>query len=298
MKFSIKSKAIAFIQKSNVFILTLMIISIASGALPEALANQNSTYSIGDVGPSGGYIAYVDQYDDYEWDYIEISPPKWSTPAYGYGAIRMLPHGKNAESLTNLPWTVGSGPGNTEKIINTVGRGWEIEKVSKNANDCVASNCKVTVELKTTHGVQTFPTGVDTPILPIMCSGKLITTIVNTGNLTVLGPKSFSFYDNVSTRNIVSDVNSNSGCKITYLALAADEANIGGATDWFLPSLFELRLMYNNLGNAGVGGFANSTYWSSSEYGTDGSWGQGFNEGHQTFSSKTRPSLVRAVRAF
>ena len=247
IEFSNDSNFPKLFQRTNALILALVLVVISLGALPEASANQKLTYSIGDVGPSGGYIAHVDEYDDYEWDYIEVSPPKWSTPAYGFGAIRMLPHGKNAESLTNLPWTVGSGLGNTEKIINTLGRGWEIERVSKNASDCVASNCKVTVELKTPHGAQSFPTGIDTPILPIMCSGKLITTIVNTGDLTVLGPKSFSFYDNVATRNIVSDVNSNSGCKITYLALAADEANIGGTTDWFLPSLDEMSLIQKSL---------------------------------------------------
>ena len=226
---------------------SMILVGIASGALPEASANQKSTYSIGDLGPADGYIAYVDEYDEYEWDYIEISPPKWSTPVYGYGAIRMLPYGKSAESLTNLPWTVGSGPGNTEKIINTLGRGWEIERISKNSSDCRASNCKVTIELKTAHGIQSFPTGIDTPILPIMCSGKLVTVIVNSGDLTVLGPKSFVFYDNVATRNVVSDINSNTGCKITYLALAADEANIGGSTDWFLPSLDEMSLIQKSL---------------------------------------------------
>lgn len=247
MKFQARIKTFKFIQSINVMLLSLILFGIAFGPMPVATANQKSVYSIGDAGPSGGYIAYVDEYEDYDWDYIEISPPKWSTPAYGYGAIRMLPHGRSAESLINLSWTVGSGPGNTEKIVNANGRGWEIERISKNTSDCLSINCKVTVELKNAHGIQTFPTGALTPILPIMCSGKLVTTIVNSGDLTILGPKSFSFYDNVATRNIVSEINSNSGCKITYLALAADEANIGGSTDWFLPSLDEMSLIQKGL---------------------------------------------------
>ena len=109
MEFSNDSNFPKLFQRTNALILALVLVVISLGALPEASANQKLTYSIGDVGPSGGYIAHVDEYDDYEWDYIEVSPPKWSTPAYGFGAIRMLPHGKNAESLTNLPWTVGSG---------------------------------------------------------------------------------------------------------------------------------------------------------------------------------------------
>ncbi len=214
---------------------------------PLASANTKSAYSIGDVGPSGGYIAFVDEFDDYEWDYLEISPPNWSTPAYGYGAIRTLPYGKSAELLINLPWTIGSGASNTEKIISAAGRGWEIERITRNSNDCIASNCKVTVELKTAHGIESFPTGVDTPNLPMMCSGKLVSVIVNSGDLTVTSPKSFTFYDNVATRNLVSDFNSNLGCKITYLALAADEAIIGGSSDWFLPSLDEMALIQKNI---------------------------------------------------
>ena len=214
---------------------------------PPSSANIKDVYAVGDIGPSGGYIAYVDEFDNYDWDYFEISPPKWSTPANGYGAIRTTPVGKNAEVLTNLAWNVGAGVQNTSKIVENFGNGWEILKASKDPNDCRASNCKVTIELKSPHGVQSFPTGVDTPALPIMCSGRLVSVIVNSGDITISGSQSFYFYDNVSTRNIVSEINSNVGCKVTYLALAADEAIIGGASDWFLPSLDELSLIQSTL---------------------------------------------------
>ena len=36
-----------------------------------------STYSVGDKGPSGGPIIFVDKYDDYSWDYIEAAPATW-----------------------------------------------------------------------------------------------------------------------------------------------------------------------------------------------------------------------------
>ena len=70
------------------------------------------------------------------------------------------------------------------------------------------------------------------------------------------------------------------------------------AGDWFLPSLFELRLMYNNLGNAGVGGFANGGYWSSSEVDSFFAWTQLFDYGIQSNSLKYDTLPVRAVRAF
>ena len=68
--------------------------------------------------------------------------------------------------------------------------------------------------------------------------------------------------------------------------------------DWFLPSEGELMLMYTNLRQAGVGGFANYYYWSSTELGSDIAWIQFFNNGNQDGGSKYNTLPVRAVRAF
>ncbi len=68
--------------------------------------------------------------------------------------------------------------------------------------------------------------------------------------------------------------------------------------DWFLPSLSELKWMYNNLQDLGVGGFSNSSYWSSTEYDAGDAWSQHFHGGNQFPISKGNPLPVRAVRAF
>jgi uncharacterized repeat protein (TIGR02543 family) len=71
--------------------------------------------------------------------------------------------------------------------------------------------------------------------------------------------------------------------------------------DWFLPSKEELNLMYENLHYIGtpVGGFAASSYWSSSEYDACDAWSQRFDNGHPTNDSKSlNTKRVRAVRAF
>jgi hypothetical protein len=80
---------------------------------------------------------------------------------------------------------------------------------------------------------------------------------------------------------------------------------LNGYDDWFLPSKDELNYMYKNLHLKGIGGFANATYWSSSED-VDGEtfdvWYQDFSEGFQNSLyvrySLFNPKSVRAVRAF
>jgi uncharacterized repeat protein (TIGR02543 family) len=89
------------------------------------------------------------------------------------------------------------------------------------------------------------------------------------------------------------------GCTIP--GTAADicaNLNLGGYTDWFLPSKDELYLMYANLKVFGVGGFADYGYWSSSEFDGDDAWVQYFFNGAQLYDSKDYMYRVRAVRAF
>ena len=73
---------------------------------------------------------------------------------------------------------------------------------------------------------------------------------------------------------------------------------VGGVTygDWYLPSEYELNLLY--LQKTVVGGFSNNFYWSSSEYDNDYAWRQGFSSGYQLYDYKSYAFYVRAVRAF
>ena len=66
--------------------------------------------------------------------------------------------------------------------------------------------------------------------------------------------------------------------------------------DWYLPSKFELNLLYLHQGV--VGGFAPQTYWSSSEYNANEAWIQNLNSGNQIHINKDDYDYVRAIRAF
>jgi hypothetical protein len=78
-----------------------------------------------------------------------------------------------------------------------------------------------------------------------------------------------------------------------YSVKAADGVIYG---DWYLPSKAELALLYKQ--KAVVGGFANVTYWSSTETNSNKAWSQYFLNGYQGNTRKSKTFRVRAVRAF
>ena len=81
-------------------------------------------------------------------------------------------------------------------------------------------------------------------------------------------------------------------------ANAADLYLTATKSDWFLPSLGELKLMYNNLLEAGVGDFAGNFYWSSTENYSHYAWIQTFITGDQSYYNKSGTIAVRPARAF
>jgi hypothetical protein len=70
----------------------------------------------------------------------------------------------------------------------------------------------------------------------------------------------------------------------------------GGKSDWHLPSKDEMNQLY--LRRTTVGGLDGAAYWSSSEYGALGTWGQYFVDGNQLSYLKDGTISVRPVRAF
>ena len=66
--------------------------------------------------------------------------------------------------------------------------------------------------------------------------------------------------------------------------------------DWYLPSKYELNLLYQQK-NA-VGGFSNMYYWSSTVYNFNSAWAQFFGDGSQSTNPITALNRVRAIRSF
>ena len=79
-------------------------------------------------------------------------------------------------------------------------------------------------------------------------------------------------------------------------AYFATSCSAGAKSDWFLGSLGEMKLMYDNL--QGVGGFVKTYYWSSTESDTRLAWNHYFFNGTQNRNYKNDTSYVRPVRAF
>ena len=114
----------------------------------------------------------------------------------------------------------------------------------------------------------------------------------------------------LNTRTLVADMRteayeSRNGITKTenYAAQLCDTYSYGGYSDWFLPSRDELKLMYTNLKEEGLGDFENTNYWSSSESEYDAcAWHQDFSVGTLYSSSnggnRNSSLRVRPIRAF
>ena len=77
----------------------------------------------------------------------------------------------------------------------------------------------------------------------------------------------------------------------------AYSVTVDGVTygDWYLPSKYELNLLYGQ--RTIVGGFRDNIYWSSTSVGVGtGGWYQNFPDGNQ--DTKAENGNVRAIRAF
>ena len=80
-------------------------------------------------------------------------------------------------------------------------------------------------------------------------------------------------------------------------AKICDQLSLNGNEDWFLPSIDELALMYENLHEKRFGDFT-GIYWSSTEFDAESAWRIYFWDGNPFNFAKTDDYRVRAVSNF
>lgn len=117
-----------------------------------------------------------------------------------------------------------------------------------------------------------------------------------------IGTSAQSSWDGLSNSNsIVGQAGHTSSAAKLCLDLVS-----GGQSDWYLPSIQELNMLWNNYYTvtralsqiSGATQLSKSEYWSSSEYSTSYAWSFGFYGGDPNYYNKYNTYCVRAVRAF
>ena len=114
------------------------------------------------------------------------------------------------------------------------------------------------------------------------------------GSYTTTGATGTAIGTGLSNTNAI--IASQMETATSYAAGLARAYAGGGYTDWYLPSKDELNKLYLN--KTAIGGFANNTYWSSTENGNNFAWFQYFNVGDLSSTTKANSFSVRAIRAF
>jgi hypothetical protein len=133
------------------------------------------------------------------------------------------------------------------------------------------------------------------------CSGLVISPTDNgfTSNWgcagTLIGTTSNAIgFGNSNTTNILL------ACPGAGPASSCDNLVLNGYSDWFLPSIGELNLVYSNLSLNGFGALNGYGYWSSTEFNNFNSYVQFMTNGISYIEQKSNQPAhaYRAVRAF
>ena len=119
---------------------------------------------------------------------------------------------------------------------------------------------------------------------------------------TLIGPAAQSSWDGLSnSTTVVGQV----GHTSSAAALCLNSTN-GGQSDWYLPSIQELNMLWNNYYTvarsltqiSGATQLQQASYWSSTESDNLNAWYFTFYDGNASDNNKDNTYYVRAVRAF
>lgn len=121
-------------------------------------------------------------------------------------------------------------------------------------------------------------------------------------NQALIGPSAQKSYDGLSNSNAIVGQNGH----FFSAALLCLNSTTGGQSDWYLPSIDELSLLYHNrfnvnksLSNSGGSILATGSWlWSSTEVNQSTAWIFWATYGQADYGSKSDSYDVRAIRAF
>lgn len=119
---------------------------------------------------------------------------------------------------------------------------------------------------------------------------------------TLIGASAQSSWDGLSNSNAIVG---QSGHTSSASALCLNSTN-GAQSDWYLPSVQELNMLWNNYYTvarsltqiSGATQLQPANYWGSSEYDATKAWRFYFGDGTAYYYGKYSTNYVRAVRAF
>jgi hypothetical protein len=117
-----------------------------------------------------------------------------------------------------------------------------------------------------------------------------------------IGQTAKSSWDGLSNSNAIVN---QSGHTSSAAKLCLDLVS-GGQNDWYLPSIQELNMLWNNYFTvvkslaqiSGATQLGSAAYWSSSEGNSSSAWTFAFSDGDADNDGKSMTGFVRAVRAF
>lgn len=109
-----------------------------------------------------------------------------------------------------------------------------------------------------------------------------------------------AYIDDTGKHGLICSLEDLGGARWREAKARCDNYTFMGKSDWYLPSKYELNILYVNLHKKGLGGFANTYYWTSTEIDEGNAWVLTFYNGTQVRFPKGAYSGTdfRAVRAF
>jgi hypothetical protein len=110
-------------------------------------------------------------------------------------------------------------------------------------------------------------------------------------NGSLIGATRTAIYEGDYNTNLL-----NANCGDAQAANACYNLVLNGKSDWYLPSIDELTLIYNQ--QAFLGTFQNNNYWSSSEIDSGLAWKHLFPSGSPGAQIKTFMGSIRCIREF